>query len=456
MQHTRWWPSRLLWLLRRWQLPFITAIVMAVTGTAIAATAGIGLALVEPHARLYQVSLLSLVAANYSPWPAAGSVGQPLDPAIIAEAAADELARDVTPAPGASELVPVDLPVLPQAMAPDSDAPEGGPPHTSVATSVVIAQTPAPRGTSTPSILARTPVDPRPMATSQPVTPIAAAASPATQRAATTSVTPAPTQAMPLTTPRLPTSTPRPISTLAPSAPPSLPPTQTLVPTQTPKPLLTAVPPAATRVAPTAIPAATVTSPAVTALPPTNTPMPTETPTSTALPPTNTPTPTETPTSTALPPTNTPTPTETPTSTALPPTNTPTATAVPPTDTPTPTETPVSVSLVVQMVLPSDGAVVSSPAETNFRAIAYDPSVGTNDGDGITSVDFTIVLISGSGNYQHNHHDMAAPYCAYGGSGTCPTIPFWAIMDPGTYQLTATANASGKPSMTVSVIFTKP
>ena len=112
--------------------------------------------------------------------------------------------------------------------------------------------------------------------------------------------------------------------------------------------------------------------------------------------------------------------------------------------------------MVVQIVVPSDGAIVSSPAETNFRAIAYYSAVGTNDGDGITSVDFSITLISGSGNYKHNRSDTAAPYCAYGGSEACPTIPNWDNMEPGSYRLTATANAPGKPSVTVSVTFTKP
>jgi len=176
-------------------------------------------------------------------------------------------------------------------------------------------------------------------------------------------------------------------------------------------------------------------------MPPTSTLIP---PTSTLIP-TETPTLTETPTSTAVPPTSTTTPTETATPTVVPPTNTP-----------TPTETPVPGSLVIQIVVPSDGAVVFSSAETNFGAVAYDPSVGTNDGDGITSVDFAIVLISGSGNYQHNRSDTDAPYCAYGGSSGCPTIPYWASMDPGTYRLTATANAAGKPSVTASVTFTKP
>jgi hypothetical protein len=110
---------------------------------------------------------------------------------------------------------------------------------------------------------------------------------------------------------------------------------------------------------------------------------------------------------------------------------------------------------VVHITVPSDGAIVSSPEETTFRAIAYDPAVGTNDGDGITSVDFTIILLSGSGNYGHNRSDTVAPYCGYGGNELCSTIPNWDSMEPGTYRLTATVNAAGKPSVTVSVTFTK-
>ena len=66
------------WLLRRWPLQFTTAVIMALTSSAIAATAAVGLALVEPHARVYRMSLLSPLAANYAPWPAAGPVGQRL------------------------------------------------------------------------------------------------------------------------------------------------------------------------------------------------------------------------------------------------------------------------------------------------------------------------------------------------------------------------------------------
>jgi len=66
-----------------------------------------------------------------------------------------------------------------------------------------------------------------------------------------------------------------------------------------------------------------------------------------------------------------------------------------------------------------------------------------------------IELISGSGTYGHNRNDTAAPYCNYGGSEACPTIPNWDSMEPGTYRLSATGNAPDKPSVTVSVTFTK-
>jgi hypothetical protein len=106
--------------------------------------------------------------------------------------------------------------------------------------------------------------------------------------------------------------------------------------------------------------------------------------------------------------------------------------------------------------VPSDGAIVSSAGQTNFQALAYDAAIGTSDGDGITSVDFSIDLISGSGSYSHTRTDTTASYCAYGGSGACPTIPNWNSMGSGMYRLTATANAPGKPSVSVSVTFTKP
>jgi hypothetical protein len=129
-----------------------------------------------------------------------------------------------------------------------------------------------------------------------------------------------------------------------------------------------------------------------------------------------------------------------------------------PTDTPVPpppTDTPVPPALFVQIVAPSDGASINGLGQTRFQAIAYDPAIGTTDGAGITSVDFSLVQLSG-GAYSFSSSDNGAQYCAFGGNGPCGTAPAWGSMASGTYRLTATANASGKPSVTASVTFTKP
>jgi hypothetical protein len=135
----------------------------------------------------------------------------------------------------------------------------------------------------------------------------------------------------------------------------------------------------------------------------------------------------------------------------------PTDTPVPPpTDTPVPqpTDTPVPPPLYVEITVPSDGASLNGVGQTRFQAIAYDPAVGTSDGAGITSIDFSLVQLSG-GAYSFGSTDNSAQYCVFGGDGPCSTAPAWGSMTSGTYQLTATANAPGKPSVTVSVTFTK-
>jgi hypothetical protein len=112
-------------------------------------------------------------------------------------------------------------------------------------------------------------------------------------------------------------------------------------------------------------------------------------------------------------------------------------------------------SLFIQITVPSNGASISGVGQTRFQAIAYDPAVGTTDGMGISSVDFSLVQLSG-GSYSFSVNEGQAAYCVFGGNGPCSTAPAWASMTPGTYRLTATANAPGKPSVTVSVTFTKP
>ena len=133
----------------------------------------------------------------------------------------------------------------------------------------------------------------------------------------------------------------------------------------------------------------------------------------------------------------------------------PTDTPVPPTDTPVPpTDTPVPPPLYVEITVPSDGATLNGVGQTRFQAIAYDPAVGTSDGAGISSIVFSLVQLSG-GSYSFGVTEGQAAYCVFGGNGPCNTAPAWSSMTPGTYQLTATANAPGKPSVTVSVTFTK-
>jgi hypothetical protein len=112
--------------------------------------------------------------------------------------------------------------------------------------------------------------------------------------------------------------------------------------------------------------------------------------------------------------------------------------------------------LYVQITVPTDGATISSRSETAFQAIAYDPAVGTTDGQGISRVEFTITQLSGGG-FSYTSNEYQAEYCVFGGNGPCNTAntSIWSNMGPGSYELTATAFATGKPSVTVQVTFTK-
>ncbi|MFL5801069.1 MAG: hypothetical protein ACJ8CR_04930, partial [Roseiflexaceae bacterium] len=134
----------LLRMLRRRPLHLISAVVMILAIGAITIASAAGLNLVEPHAQSYPFSLLSVLEADYRPWGDASLRRRGLDPAIIAEAARDEVARNVTPAPGDDALVPLDLPPLPQAAASD------GRPQ------VAQAPTPRPEGTVAPRSAAPT------------------------------------------------------------------------------------------------------------------------------------------------------------------------------------------------------------------------------------------------------------------------------------------------------------
>ncbi len=498
------------------------AIVMTLVAGAVAVTSAAGLKLVEPHARTYPIGLLSALEANYGPWGGANPRGRRIDPAIIAEAARDEVTRNLSPVPGDTSLVPLDMPPLPQAAAWSGQPPTvltanpspsfatqptesatsirtSTPGATATSGAAVIPVSPTARTTKTdmPPTVAQpsaqpaatapllapstapppAPEQPPPALPTEDAAPPTAEPSPAappvdpptnipptqTTPPATDTAEPAPTNPpnpsptrglpTPLPTPVLPTATPASSATPIPPIPTPAP--TPVVPTATPAPpTVTPIPPTAIPASPTAMPTASPTAmptvPIATPVPPTDTPVP---PTDTPIPPTDTPVP---PTDTPVPPTDTPVP---PTDTPIPPTDTPvppTDTPVPPTDTPVPpTDTPVPQNLFIQIVAPSNGATISGVGQTGFEAIAYDPDVATTNGAGITSVNFSVVQLSG-GTYSYNRTEAIAAYCVYGGDSPCSTSPNWATMAPGTYSVTATANAPGKPSVTVSVVFTKP
>jgi hypothetical protein len=445
-------------LLRRRPLHVISAVVMVLALGAIAIASAAGLKLVEPHAQSYPISMLSVLEADYRPWGDAGLRRRELDPAIIAEAARDEVARNATPRPGDSALVPLDLPPLPQAAAPNgqpqaAQVPTSGQPTATTATprgaatTTSAAATSGPRADQTaPPRQPASPADAQPSAapaTAAPASPppptAAEIASPEPEQPVPTEQ-PIPTEQPVLTDPPPTIFVPAPLPQPPTQPPPATQPPATSVPKPTskpkPKPKPTRVPPSSTPVPPSSTPV----PPSSTPVPPSSTPVPP--PSSTPVPPSSTPVP---PSSTPVPPTNTPVPP--PSSTPVPP---PSSTPVPP-----PTDTPMPLPLFVQIVDPSDGASINGVGQTRFEAIAYDPSVGMTNGDGITSVDFSIVQLSG-GAYTYSHTENTAAYCAFGGGSPCATSPAFGSMTPGTYRLTATAHAPGKPNVSVSVTFTIP
>jgi hypothetical protein len=111
----------------------------------------------------------------------------------------------------------------------------------------------------------------------------------------------------------------------------------------------------------------------------------------------------------------------------------------------------------VQITSPGDGAIIDAIGATAFRAIAYDPDIGTHDGQGISQVLFRLVDATGATIATRTENQAA--YCLFGGNGPCSTMPpgQWNNLAPGTYTLYAEGRSnSGKPSVTVSVTFTRP
>ena len=97
----------------------------------------------------------------------------------------------------------------------------------------------------------------------------------------------------------------------------------------------------------------------------------------------------------------------------------PTKEELPPTPipaTPIPSATPEPAHFII--INPSsDGATITGNDETMFEVEAWDPAVGTTNGDGITSIAFT--LYDSMGNTLHTYTDVTSSYCAFGGDSSC-------------------------------------
>ncbi|NJN19505.1 MAG: hypothetical protein HC822_26315, partial [Oscillochloris sp.] len=98
--------------------PLRTLLLLAVVPAflVVSGAAESGLLLAAPNGRPLAISLLSGLSADYRPWPVADDRQAELDPAVIDEAARDEMLRRINPPPGSNDLVPLELPPLPQAL----------------------------------------------------------------------------------------------------------------------------------------------------------------------------------------------------------------------------------------------------------------------------------------------------------------------------------------------------
>ncbi len=93
-------------------------------------------------------------------------------------------------------------------------------------------------------------------------------------------------------------------------------------------------------------------------------------------------------------------------------------------------------------VPPTDGTILTTQDDTRFQAMAYDPAVGTNDGDGIQGVEFEIR--DSADTLLYSAADTMHAYCAFGGDGPCNVAPGPVTSaSPGTYTLRARAQSTG-------------
>ena len=128
----------------------------------------------------------------------------------------------------------------------------------------------------------------------------------------------------------------------------------------------------------------------------------------------------------------------------------------PPPPTPTATYTPSPEPVHLEIIIPaSDGTEILNLSNTAFEAEAWDPAVGTSNGDGITSISF---MISNSlGPIIYTYADSASDYCVFKGDGPCKDAEKASIsLKAGNYTLEATVLTATGETKTVTRTFIVP
>jgi hypothetical protein len=113
------------------------------------------------------------------------------------------------------------------------------------------------------------------------------------------------------------------------------------------------------------------------------------------------------------------------------------------TSTPTP-----SPQIILELLVPVNGAVITLQSQTAFEAQAWDTLVGTWNGAGIEGGGSVIFIITNSSGTQIlNTSQGAVKFCAFTGTGSCntwtapPATVSWAALPNGTYTIQARAFA---------------
>jgi len=107
------------------------------------------------------------------------------------------------------------------------------------------------------------------------------------------------------------------------------------------------------------------------------------------------------------------------------------------------------------IVPPTDGTTIANIADTDFEAEGWDTTVGLLNGDGITSITFT--LNDPLGTPIHTFNDTTAPFCAFDGLVVCNNSAAGGVTlpsDPLPYTLIAEMlTVAGPPTSLVSRTF---